>query len=131
MRLTKPDGGEAVTMMRTADVMKSDADLAGLSLRCDDKQLEAMLIVVEPFPPRAKLAVSLAGPGGPQRFEATVLPPGAAVLLPAEATELIRGPWQSLPTLAVEIERADRKVKGSIPLAGLASAVQTLNCALQ
>src|SRR5216684_3966317 len=56
VKTPNPQGGpEAVAIMRTADMPRSDPDLAGLMVRCKEKPgLEVLLALVRPFPPRTK-----------------------------------------------------------------------------
>lgn len=130
VRVPKPEGGDSITMMHTADSIRSDANFAGVSLRCGDKSFQTMLVVIEPFPLRSKPTVSIATPGGNMAFSASVLPPGAIILLPGEVSDLIRGPWKGLANLSVRIEADGRLVSGSVPLAGIERAMQALNCPL-
>lgn len=137
VRTKDPAGGrDAVSIMQTADITKSDIDLAGLMLRCAETGVEVAVVLVEPLPPRAHPTVIVSTDDTKKQFSATVLPPGAAVLLPKEASALVSGPWTVAPALSVQVEGpvADGEpysVKGTIPLAGLASALATLraNCA--
>jgi hypothetical protein len=54
-----PGGGhESVSIMRTADTTRSDSDLAGLMIRCQEKPgFEVLLALVRPLPPRAQREV--------------------------------------------------------------------------
>ena len=124
VRVPRPEGGDSITMMHTAD-SRSDANFAGVSLRCGDKGLQTMLIVIEPFPLRSKPTVSIATPGGNMAFSASVLPPGAIILLPGEVSDLIRGPWKGLANLSVRIEADGRLVSGSVPLTGIEAVSYT------
>jgi hypothetical protein len=131
-------GPDAVSIMRTADIVKSDIDLAGLMLRCSKGNFEVIVVLVRPLPPRAHPKVTVGTGGGSVDFTATVLPPGVEVLLPADASALASGPWQTAPELSVQIASVDGNepaapVKGIIPLAGLGSAIPLLlsNCPSQ
>jgi hypothetical protein len=134
VRTPNPAGGhEAISIMQTADTARSDLDLAGLMLRCGDTAIEVVLVVIQPFPPRAhpKITVS-AGPTTTQ-FTGNVVPPGPLVALPLEAAALARGAWQSAKELRVLIEDDGGTVRGVIPLAGLGPALALLqaNCQQQ
>jgi hypothetical protein len=146
-------GGGAASMSHTSDMTRSDVDLAGLMLRCrgidagmpsvgspnptaqDDDTLgtgaQIVIVVVTPFPPHAQPSVTIGTPGKEWHFDARVLPPGAELLLPAQATELAIGPWQSTPELSVKVSWQERSFSGVIPIDGLAGALATLaaNCA--
>src|SRR5580704_8758076 len=76
-------GGDTVSIMRTADIVKSDIDLAGLMLRCAQTNFEVIIVLVRPLPPRAHPKVTVGTGGSGVEFTATVVPPGAEVLLPA------------------------------------------------
>jgi hypothetical protein len=127
-------GADTVSIMRTADIVKSDIDLAGLMLRCAQSNFEVIVVLVRPLPPRAHPKVTPTG-GSSVDFTATVVPPGAEVLLPADASALASGPWQTAPELSVQIAATDggepsAPVQGIIPLAGLSNAIPLLlsNC---
>jgi hypothetical protein len=130
VRTPNPAGGaEAVSITQTADVAKSDLDLAGLMLRCGESNIETLIVLVRPFPPRARPKVTVAASGKSGEFTATVVPPGAALLLPREATSLAAGPWQSAAELAVAVDDQN-PIRGLISLAGLGPAYRMLmtNC---
>lgn len=122
----KPSG-EVVTMMRTADLLRSDAALAGLALHCGESGPEVMVIVVEPFPPRSRPRVEIGEQASERAFEASVLPGGAALLLPAAATALANGPWQTQSELLVKIENAGSTIQGVVPLSGLKEALNQIS----
>ncbi len=131
MRTANPRGGaDAVSMSHTADITRSDPDLAGLMLRCGEKGAEIVIVVVTPFPPRAQTSVTIGADGKEWRFEARVLPPGAELLLPAVATGLAAGQWQSAHELAVKVSSQEQSFGGVIPIDGLDAARATLaaNC---
>jgi hypothetical protein len=124
--------------MRTADIVKSDIDLAGLMLRCAQNNFEVIVVLVRPLPPRAHPKVTVGTGGSSVEFTATVVPPGAEVLLPADASALASGPWQAAPELSVQIaavegDEPSAAVQGIIPLAGLGNAIPLLlsNCPSQ
>jgi len=139
VRTPNPAGGpDAVSIMQTADTAKSDFGLAGLALRCQDGGVEVIVVLVGALPLRAhpKIVVSTGGKGAD--FSATVVPPGASLLLPHLASELASGPWTVAGEVAIQIEPgqiegAPSLIRGVIPLAGLGSALPTLlaNCPSQ
>jgi hypothetical protein len=139
VRTTNPATGvDTVSIMRTADIVKSDIDLAGLMLRCAQSNFDVIVVLVRPLPPRAHPKVTVSIGGSSVEFTATVVPPGAEVLLPADASALASGPWQTAPQLSVQIAAVDgdeqpAPVQGVIPLAGLGSAIPLLlsNCPSQ
>ncbi len=130
VRTANPAGGpDAVAMSRSADI-SSDLDLAGLMLRCHGASAEVLLVVVTPFAPRAQPAVTIGAGGKEWPFDASVLSPGAELLLPPTAAALAAGPWQSATQLAVKISWHDSSIAGVIPIDGLRDALATLiaNC---
>ena len=123
-----------MSVMHTADLFRSDNDLAGLTLRCGRTEIEVLVILLQSLSPRARPQVSLAEGGTRAHFTATVAPPGTAILLPAEASTLASGPWQNLRELELEIDididNDGSTIRGVIPLEGLADALHVLriNC---
>jgi hypothetical protein len=121
--------------MKTADVTKSDIDLAGLMLRCGESNIEVLVVLIRPLPPRGHPKVILTVGGKSIEFIASVVPPGAEVLLPPEATVLASRPWQAAPELSVEVGAVEgddppTPIQGVISLAGLGAALSRLqaNC---
>jgi hypothetical protein len=124
LRNQGPQGGaDTITIMHTADTARSDIDLAGLLLRCAESGVEVQIILIHPLPPRARPTVAVGAGKTFTRFEAKVVPPGAAILLPGEAAGLAKGAWQSLAELSIEITHEDAAIRGIIPLSGLREAV--------
>jgi hypothetical protein len=114
----------------TADAARSDIDLVGLTLRCSDTGFDVLVIFLKPFPPRTHPKVELTTGGATVHLEATVIPPGAAILLPAEAATMVKGSWQSSLELAIEIKDDGNTTRGVISLVGLGPALSLLtsNC---
>jgi hypothetical protein len=134
VRAANPRGGpDTLSMSHTADTSRSDLDLAGLMLRCgrEDKEPVIVIVVVTPFPPRARPDVVIAARGKEWPFSARVVPPGAELQLPAEAMSLAVGTWQAAGEIAVKVTSHDQQPFGGvIPIEGLAEALATLtaNC---
>jgi hypothetical protein len=136
VRTPNPTGGrDAVSVLKTADITKSDIDFAGLMLRCGEHNIEVLIVLVRPLPPRAHPRVAVTTGGKPIDFTGSVVPPGAEVLLPPEATALASGPWQTAPELSVEVgavqgDDPPSQIRGVISLAGLGAALAQLqaNC---
>ncbi len=130
VRTANPRGGpDAVSISHTADISRSDLDLAGLMLRCGEKSVEVVIVVVTPLSPRARPDVTISADHKEWRFVAQAVSPGA-LLLPAEATSLADGPWQLARELAVKVSSPELAFGGVIPIDGLAEALGTLaaNC---
>jgi hypothetical protein len=131
IRSANPRGGaDSVSMIHTADTTRSDLNLAGLMLRCSELRPEVIVVVVSPFSPRAHPTVIIGANDGEWRFEASVVSPGAELLLPAEASTLAAGRWQSAHELSVEVSSQDQSFGGVIPIDGLSAALEKLraNC---
>jgi hypothetical protein len=131
VRTPNPRGGpDAVSIMQTAETARSDVDLVGLTLRCSDTGFDVLVVLLRPFPPRTHPKVKLTSSGTTVHLEATVIPPGAAISLPAEAATLVKGSWQSSSELAIEVEDDGDATRGFISLVGLEPALSLLasNC---
>jgi len=134
VRTPNPAGGrDAVSIMQTADITKSDINLAGLMVRCGEAGLETLVVLVTPLPPRAHPKVTVKAGGASEEFTGTVVPPGAVILLPPEATALASGPWRSAAELSIKVADKLDEVSGVVPLSGLAAALPMLisNCPTQ
>jgi hypothetical protein len=133
VRTANPAGGpDAISVAHTADIGRSDLDFAGLMLRCGGGAAEVAIIALTPFPPKAKPSVRIGADGQDSRFVAQVVPPGAELLLPHEATALAYGPWQRAHELSVTVTSPEQSFAGIIQIDGLSEALTTLtaNCAL-
>jgi hypothetical protein len=131
-RAPDPHGGpDGVSIMHTADTSRSDLDLAGLTLRCSENGIEALVVVIEPRAPRSRPRIRISADGDSAAFSASVVQPFSMLQLPNDAATLITGPWKVRSELAIEIEGDGTPVRGSVPLAGLPAALQLLaaNCA--
>ena len=125
----RPAGArDAVAIMRTADTTRSDPDLAGLMIRCEEKPgFEVLLALVRPFPPRTQREV-VVGTGAAQSvLHAQVSSLGTGLILPVEASMFTTGPWRGLKELAVVIKDPEIEIHGVIPLDGLAPAMTKLS----
>jgi hypothetical protein len=115
-------GGGTASMSHIADTTRSDLDLVGLMLRCrakgaqgtalptgdaDQTGAEIAIIVITPFPPLAQPQVTVGAAGKEWRFDARIVPPGAELLLPAPASDLAAGRWQSANALTIKVSWQD------------------------
>ena len=115
----------------TKMVNRSDHDIAGLMLRCaEGATTEVLVVLIEPLQLRTHPKVTVAAGARTTEFTASVVTPGALVLLPEKASALVEHAWQSVPELAVTIAESHRSLRGVIPLADINTAMQTLqsNC---
>lgn len=127
VRTPNPRGGsDAVSIMQTADLSRSDIGLAGLILRCSERSFEVLIVLVEPAQPRARPQVKLTTSGSTIVLTTTVVSPGAALALPDEAVALVNGPWRSAPELALEVNDGDKVIRGVVSLEGLVPALARL-----
>lgn len=112
--------------MRTADLLDSDPDFAGMMVRCHDKgRFQIGFIVITPYQPRSKLTVTASVGSSAKDFSAIAVAPGSLVTLPAEASALLPT-WQAAERLKVEIKDQKTKVSGFINLKGLGEALTQL-----
>jgi hypothetical protein len=121
-------GREAISIMRTADTTRSDPDLAGLMIRCQEKPgFEALLALVRPLPPRAQRDVVVGSGAARSVLHAEVSSLGTGVVLPVEPTAFTTGPWRGLKELSVIIKDPEAEIHGVILLDGLAPAMAKLS----
>ncbi|WP_298885745.1 hypothetical protein [uncultured Bradyrhizobium sp.] len=127
VKTANPKGGpDALAIMRTADTTRSDPDLAGLLVRCQDKPgFEVLLAVVRPLPPRRKRDVTITLGTAHPVLHAEISSAGTSLILPLEASTLA-----IQDELAVKVDDPDGSIQGVIPLGGLGPALAKLaaNC---
>ena len=122
-----PDGGaDAISVMHVVDSAKSDARIAGLNLQCGKEGIEIVLIVLEPLSRSTRPNVTLTAGEKRAEFQASVIQGGVALLLPTGASKLAASDWQNANELAVEIGTTPTAIRGSVPIAGLATALRYL-----
>jgi hypothetical protein len=127
VRTHNPNGGtDAISIMHTADTSRSDLDLVGLMIRCSETSTEVVIVILPALPFRTRPHVALGKPGNETKFEATVAPPGTAVLLPRDPTTLVSGPWQALEDLFIQIDDGQSTIRGVVKLTGLQAAFKEL-----
>ena len=114
-------------ILHTAEFERSDPRLAGLMLRCGRQGIETVIVVVEPFPPHARPQITLRTPGQEFRFVGTIIPTGAGIRLPSEATDLVTGSWRKARELEIKVTDGDAMIEGVVALTGLPEALQSLN----
>ena len=122
-----PDGGtDAISIMHTADISRSDLDLAGLMIRCSENGTSAFIILIHAFPFRSRPHVLFGKPGNETQVEATVAPPGTAILLPGDATSFVNDTWQTQDDLFVRVENGQTTIRGVVALRGVKAAFRVL-----
>jgi hypothetical protein len=125
-RLMRTAGGaDAVSIMQTADVAKSDLDLAVLMLRCGESNAETLVILVRPFPPRARPKNHRCGGRQERGVRHHNRASGSGLRLPREATSLAAKPSQSSTELTVEVDDQN-PIHGVISLESLGPAYPML-----
>ncbi len=131
VRTPNPRGGpEAVSIMHTADISRSDLGLAGLMVRCNGGRSELAIVLLNAFPLRAHPRVIFGDPGHETQFDATIGPPGTAVILPGDPKVVVGNAWQAESDLFIHVIDGPTKISGVVPLAGLQAAFTLLmsNC---
>ena len=127
VRTPGPDKNDVVSVMRTADIMRSDAEFAGIMIRCRAKSaLQIAFVVITPFHPRSHPKITVGINHSNMQFQAEVIAPGSLVSLPNEAEVLAKGAWQSAKELTVDIEGEGAKIHGVVSLENLAGAIAQL-----
>jgi hypothetical protein len=131
-RTPNPAGGpDSISIVKITNTTGPGQDIAGLMLRCGEGATTQVLVVlIEPLPLRTHPKVTVVAGATTTEFTASVVTPGALVLLPEKASALVEDAWQSVPELAVSISESRRSFHGVIPLADIGAAMQTLqsNC---
>jgi hypothetical protein len=117
----------SVALIHAVDPLRSDIGIAGLMLRCGEHGFDTILVVVTPYPPSATPQVTIATGKGSRTFPASVLPTGAALALPAAASDLAWTAWRNEAELSISIVDHDSTVNGVIPIAGLDAGLRTLS----
>ena len=100
-------------------------------LRCaEGATTDVLIVLAAPLPPRTHPKVTVVAGATTTEFIATVIPPGALVLLPEKASALVENAWQSVPELTVSITDKNRALRAVIPLEDISNAMQELqsNC---
>jgi hypothetical protein len=134
MRTPDPAGGhDAISITRTADIAKSDLEFAGLMLRCGERSVEVLIVLVRAIPPRVHPEVKLTAGSSSVELTASVVPPDVLLLLPRDATALASGAWQASTELAVTVEDEPAPIRGVVSLMGIGHALALLksNCPAQ
>ncbi|MCI0699262.1 hypothetical protein L0337_45580 [candidate division KSB1 bacterium] len=128
VRSAGANGGPSVSaILHTADFARSDPRLAGLMLRCGRQGIETIIVVVEPFPPHARPQITLLNANQKSRFIGTIIPTGAGIRLPSDATSLVTGPWHRASELEIKVADGDAAIDGVVALSGLPEALESLN----
>lgn len=126
VRIPNSRGGDYTAITHTADLDRSDPRLAGLMLRCGEKSIETVIVVVEPFPPQAQPKITLRAAGQESYFVGSIIPTGAGVLLPVDGMRLATGSWRGSQELGVKITNGATVIDGVVTLSGLPAAIQSL-----
>lgn len=120
-------GPSVSAILHTAEFERSDPRLAGLMLRCGRQGIETVIVVIGPFPPHAQPQITLRTPEQESHFVGTIIPTGAGIRLPSDATNLVMGPWRKARELGINVTDGDTVINGAVALSGLPEALETLN----
>jgi hypothetical protein len=96
-------------------------------LRRGREGVEAVVVVAEPFPPRAWPQITLRTAGQESQLIGTIIPAGAVIRLPGDATSLVTGPWRTARELGIKVADGGAAIDGIAALSGLPKALQSLN----
>ena len=131
-RTANPSGGpDSISITKIINPTPSEQDVTGLMLRCAEGATTNVLIVLAaPLPPRSHPKVTVVTRATTSEFIASVVPPGALILLPEKASALLETTWQSVPELTLSITESKHSLQGVVPLDDIGAAMQTLqsNC---
>jgi len=127
VRTPDPRGGpDVVSVLHTADTLKSDADFAGLTFRCSRSGIETLLVLLPSLDRGSRYAVRIKSGTTETQLEATPLQAGEVLLLPPNATVLAAGAWRAASEISVDIA-APSPIHGSVPTGGLSGAMSVLS----
>jgi hypothetical protein len=113
---------DAISITHGAELHGSDPDFAGLMIRCGDKDVDVLAILLRPVPLRARPQVTVNG----TKYEAKVAAPGTAILLPDEVTAAARERWRTLPSVSLAVDDGDSITKGMVSLEDFEPALKAL-----
>lgn len=116
----------SAAILHTADFERSDPRLAGLMLRCAPQGIEAVIVVVEPFPPHAQPKILMRTPEQSSHFTGSVIPTGAGIRLPGEATALVKSGGTKEQDVEIKVSESGAEMSGTIALSGLPKALEWL-----
>jgi hypothetical protein len=88
--------------------------------------VDTIVVVVEPLPPASHPKVTLHIGAKNAKFDATVLEPFTALLLPRGATAFLTESWQIDPHVSINIEGAGKVTNGIVPIGNLGPAFDGL-----
>ncbi|VFU07129.1 protein of unknown function [Methylocella tundrae] len=95
-------------------------------LRCSKQGVEAIIVVIEPFPPQTHPKITLHVGEQEFYFVSSVVATGVGLILPADGMQLATGPWRNANEPSVKISEGDAEISGVIKLSGLEAAIQSL-----
>lgn len=121
-------GAELVSVMHAADFRKSDLNLAGILLQCVGGPIDVLIVVIQPYPPRAIIDVTLKFDDAAGSFHrGSVIPPGVLVHLPADVASSLLQRERSAKALSVQLVYEKKsETKGVVELAGFSEAIDAL-----
>ncbi|WP_079537767.1 hypothetical protein [Bradyrhizobium lablabi] len=122
----RPEGGVVSSISRTADA-HSDPGFAGVSIRCNESgDFDLVLVLLEPFPPKAGVNVVLGSAPDAKSYSAKVLATRFELLLADQNLKSAGSPWQKSKELEIEIDGAEKHIHGVVDLDGIHEAFSEL-----
>ncbi|MBI5128461.1 MAG: hypothetical protein HZA66_03380 [Rhodopseudomonas palustris] len=123
----RKEGETFVSILKTAEALRSDPDFVGLMFRCDPKgKIDLILVVVSPLPPRSRPSVTLAVGETAVSLEGTILAGGAGINLSDGAQTLVARDWQTAPPLSVAVKGETGSINGFVDMRGFSRAYRDL-----
>lgn len=130
LRRTQNTGGgvDFISVTHAADSRKSGHNLAGIIFQCAGGSLDVLMVVIQPYPSRATIDVTLKLDDEPvSSYRGSVVSPGVIIRLPQEAAVSLLRRERSTKELGVQLSYASEpSTKGVVDLIGLAEAVDAL-----
>ena len=122
IRTPSPTGRlEAVSITRPGELSGSDPNFVGLMIRCAEPDLEVLLVMLQPLPPRAHPTIIIDG----TKVDGRVVPPGM-IQLPPDFAKVAKDVWPKRPNLRFSIEEDSVTTKGLVLLDDLDRALDVL-----
>jgi hypothetical protein len=95
-RTPNPSGGpDSISISKVVNPTPSQQEVAGLMLRCaEGATTDVLIVLAAPLPPRTHPKVTVVAGATTTEFIATVMPPGALVLLPEKRLAIHSGAYR-------------------------------------
>jgi len=126
-----PNGGpDAVSIIHASDTARSDLNLAGLTFRCGQLGIEALLIVLQPLSRAQPIPVTVKNGSSEQAFRGLRHSRRRIGAAARRCRQDCRYGLANCSELSVELEIKPVPIHGVVPVTGLSGAMQILarNC---